>query len=226
MNCGIPWTARTSSPANIPRLKSLAHLDRALRSLRGNYLSSMRLSAGHLFFKEAFAAEKEGRKLLLIEDGGYLAPILNQWCHEQKTLAHALEQFNVEIPFEMQTDILLKEWLKKLVPATFEHTANGYYHLQAVEKTCGGLEFPAFTIATSRYKNVVEAEACAYSILAAVESIFNGLGKCMMHRHALVLGSRGNIGRFLMKAMAGRVSYGTASGLDIRNVDEKETDMK
>ncbi len=207
-------------------LKSLAHLDRALRSLRGNYLSSMRLSAGHLFFKEAFAAEKEGRKLLLIEDGGYLAPILNQWCHEQKTLAHALERFNVEIPFEMQTDILLKEWLKKLVPATFEHTANGYYHLQAVEKACGGLAFPAFTIATSRYKNVVEAEACAYSILAAVEAIFNGLGKCMMHRHALVLGSRGNIGRFLMKAMAGRVSHGTASGLDIRNVDKKETGIK
>ena len=91
-----------------------------------------------------------------------------------------------------------------------------YYHLQAVEKECRGLTFPAFTIATSRYKNVVEAEACAYSILAAVEAIFNGLGKCMMHRRALVLGSRGNIGGFLMKIMAGRVSYGSAWGLDIK----------
>ena len=203
-------------------LKSLEHLDRALRSLRGNYLESMRLSAGHLFFKEAFAAKDDGRKLLLIEDGGYLAPILNQLCHEQKTLAHALELFHMKIPPEMQVDILLKEWLKEIVPATFEHTANGYYHLQAVEKTCEGLTFPAFTIATSKYKNVVEAEACAYSIISAVESIFNGLGKCMMHRHALVLGSRGNIGHFMLKIMAGRVSYGSTLGLDIKSDHGKE----
>ncbi|HKI49543.1 MAG TPA: hypothetical protein VKA69_09450 [Desulfobacteria bacterium] len=57
-------------------LKNLEHLDLALRSLRDNYLSSMRLSAGHLFFKEAFVAQAEGIKLLLIEDGGYLAPVL------------------------------------------------------------------------------------------------------------------------------------------------------
>lgn len=207
-------------------LKGLGPLDRALRLLRGNYLDSMRLSAGHLFFKEAFAAKNEGRELLLIEDGGYLAPLLSRLCHEQKTLSHALKRFHVEVPPEVQTDILLEEWLKDLVPATFEHTANGYYHLQAVEKACGGLAFPAFTIATSRYKNVVEAEACAYSIISAVESIFNGLGKCMMHRHALVLGSRGNIGRFLMQIMTGRVSYGTATGLDMKNADEQETNMK
>jgi len=127
----------------------------------------------------------------------------------------------MKIPPEMQVDILLKEWLKEIVPATFEHTANGYYHLQAVEKTCEGLTFPAFTIATSRYKNVVEAEACAYSIISAVESIFNGLGKCMMHRHALVLGSWGNIGHFMLKVMAGRVTYGSALGLDIKSPMER-----
>ncbi|MCF8130919.1 MAG: hypothetical protein K9N10_20600 [Deltaproteobacteria bacterium] len=207
-------------------LEGLGRLDRALRTLRGNYLDSMRLSAGHLFFREAFAAENEGRKLLLVEDGGYLAPIFNRLCYERKTLAHALQLFEVAPPSEIPTDILLEEWLKNIIPATFEHTANGYYHLQAVEKACGGLTFPAFTIATSRYKNIVEAEACAYSIISAVESIFNGLGKCMMHRHALVLGSRGNIGRFLMKVMEGRVSYGSASGLDIRNVHEKESGPK
>ena len=140
-------------------LEGLGRLDRALRTLRGNYLDSMRLSAGHLFFREAFAAENEGRKLLLVEDGGYLAPIFNRLCYERKTLAHTLQLFEVAPPSEIQTDILLEEWLKKIVPATFEHTANGYYHLQAVEKACGGLTFPAFTIATSRYKNIVEAAA-------------------------------------------------------------------
>ena len=207
-------------------LKNLEHLDLALRSLRGNYLNAMRLSAGHLFFKEAFTAQGEGRKLLLIEDGGYLAPVLNRWCHEERTLGHALKHFHVEVPPKTRSDILLRAWLKEMIPATFEHTANGYYHLQAVEKECRRLTFPAFTIATSRYKNVVEAEACAYSILAAVEAIFNGLGKCMMHRHALVLGSRGNIGGFLMKIMAGRVSYGSARGLDIKGAGPGEEGIR
>ncbi len=207
-------------------LEGLKRLDQALRSLRGNYLDSMRLTAGHLFFREVFAAKDQGRRVLLLEDGGYLAPVLNRLCHESRTLAHALELFAVEGPPEIETDIPLKEWLGECLPATFEHTANGYYQLQTVENECGRLVFPAFTIAASRYKNIVEAEACAYSILSAVESIFNGLGKCMMHRHALVLGSRGNIGRFLLKVMGGRVSYGTVLGLDIKAHDTEQDGVR
>jgi len=197
-------------------LEGLGDLDRALRGLQSDYLDSMRLAAGHLFFREAFAALEEGRRLLLIEDGGYLAPVLNRMCHESRTLAQSLELFAVEPPSNTRTDGLLKTWLNDLLPATFEHTANGYYQLQDVEKDCGGLSVPAFTIASSRYKNVVEAEACACSILNAVESIFNGLGKCITHRHTLVLGSRGNIGRFLFRAAAARTSYGSAWGLDLK----------
>ena len=202
-------------------LSGLDALDQALRSLRGGYLESMRLAAGYLFFKEAFAAQKEGRTLLLIEDGGYLAPILNQLCHDSRTLGEVLERFAATAPSGTDTGQPLATWLKDLLPATFEHTANGYYHLQEVMKDCGGLTFPAFTIATSRYKNVVEAEACAYSILNAVESIFNGLGRSMGHRNALILGSRGNIGRFVLKALSDRTSHGSALGLDIRVSDNE-----
>lgn len=197
-------------------LEDLNGLDHALRRLRGNYLDSMRLAAGNLFFREAMIAQREGRELLLIEDGGYLAPILNRICHESRTLAHALAVFETEAPPTMETAIPLALWLRNLLPATFEHTANGYYHLRDIQEAFGGLFFPTFTIATSRYKNVVEAEACAHSIFNAVESIFNGLGKCMMHRHALVLGSRGNIGHFLFKTLHSRTSYGKTLGLDIR----------
>jgi len=203
-------------------LEGLKDLDKALRDLRGNYIDAMRFTAGHLFFREAFAAGEEGRKLLLIEDGGYLAPILNRLCHESRSLAHALDLFAVPSPSGIDGDIPLKEWLRGLLPATFEHTTNGYYQLQDVEKACNGLAFPALTIATSRYKNIVEAEACAYSILSAVESIFNGLGKSMLHRHALVLGSKGNIGRFVLKALVDRGSYGTAFGLDIKAKSDGE----
>ena len=197
-------------------LEGLADLDRALRDHQGNYTDSMRLAAGHLFFREALAARSEGCRLLLIEDGGYLAPVLNRLCHESRTLAHSLEMFGVTPPPDLDTDVPLEGWLADLVPATFEHTANGYYQLRDVQEERGGLTLPAFTIATSRYKNVVEAEACAYSILNAVESIFNGLGRSITHRSALVLGSRGNIGRFLFNAVASRTTYGAAWGLDIK----------
>jgi hypothetical protein len=197
-------------------LKGMENLDAALRRQRGSYLDSMRLAAGHLFFREAFAARRKGLKLLLIEDGGYVAPLLNQFCHANKTLSAALEFFSLETPPEIPASALLKEWLDDVLPATFEHTTNGYYQLCDVEKKDGQLVFPAFTIALSKYKNINEAEACAYSILNAVESIFHGLGKCFMHRHVLVLGSRGNIGRFLFKAARGRVPYGSVHGIDLK----------
>ncbi len=196
--------------------KGLEGLDEALRLKRGDYLDSMRLAAMHLFFMEAFAARKEDHKLLLIEDGGYVAPLLNTLCHEGKRLGDALDLCAFPLPAGIDETMPLKTWLQEILPATFEHTANGYYQLQDVEKRHGGLVFPAFTIAVSKYKNIVEAEACAYSILSAVESIFNGIGKCFMHRHVLVLGSRGNIGHFLLRSTSERVTYGSASGLDIK----------
>ncbi|MFH1037916.1 MAG: hypothetical protein V1789_04495 [PVC group bacterium] len=197
-------------------LKGMENLDAALRKQRGGYLDSMRLAAGHLFFREALAARGEGRKLLIIEDGGYIAPLLNRFCHAGKTLSAALEFFSLEPLPGMRADVPLKEWLDDILPATFEHTSNGYYQLRDVEQTDGQLVFPAFTIALSKYKNVNEAEACAYSILNAVESIFHGLGRSFMNRHVLVLGSRGNIGHFLFKAARERVSYGSVRGLDLK----------
>jgi hypothetical protein len=197
-------------------LDRLKNLDKSLRDLRGNYVDAMRFTAGHLFFREAIAAQKENRKLLLIEDGGYLAPVLNRLCYESRSLAHALERYAVAVSSDLNVNLPLKKWLDRLLPATFEHTTNGYYQLKDTEMACNGLAFPALTIATSQYKNIVEAEACACSILSAIESIFNGLGKSMLHRNALVLGSRGNIGRFVMKALVDRISYGAACGLDIQ----------
>ncbi|MGD9973870.1 MAG: hypothetical protein AB7S77_12495 [Desulfatirhabdiaceae bacterium] len=206
-------------------LTGLGGLDEALRSLQGNYLASMCLAAGHLFFREAIAAKSSGQKLILVEDGGYLAPVLNQQCHQSRSVGDTLKQYAVEPGPDTPLDMPLQTWLSDILPATFEHTANGYYHLRDVEKNCGGLIFPAFTIATSRYKNIVEAESCAGSILTAVESIFNGLGKSIMHRHTLILGSRGNIGGFLLKAMVDRASYGSVCGIDIKITAQPNTDV-
>jgi hypothetical protein len=192
------------------------NLDAALRKRRGDYLDSMRFSALQFFFREAFQAAKENQKLLPIEDGGYIAPVLNRFCHEGKTLGEVLALCEVEPPPDAPTASRFRDWLGEIIPATFEHTANGYYQLCDEEKECGSLYIPAFTIALSNYKNIHEAESCAYSILCAVESIFHGLGKCIMHRKTLVLGSCGNIGGFLLNAVADRVSYGGAYGIDLK----------
>ncbi|MCK5680721.1 hypothetical protein KAI46_07930 [bacterium] len=206
-------------------ITELEALDDALRSRQGDYLESMNLAAGHLFFKEAFRAQNKGQKIILIEDGGYMAPLLNHFCQQEMMLVDILKAFALEPPPQIPAATPLKSWLQELLPATFEHTANGYYHLQKVAQNDKGLIFPALTIASSKYKNIVEAEACAHSILNAVESIFNGLGKCFIHRHALVMGSQGNIGRFLLRSLAGRVTYGSASGLDIKRPEPQDNNF-
>ena len=197
-------------------ITGLENLDAALRVRRGDYLDSMRFSGLQLFFREAFLSIEKNEKLLLVEDGGYIASILNKFCHEGRSLGEVLTFCEVEPPPNAPTTTLFRDWVADIMPATFEHTANGYDQLRDMEKECGALYIPAFTIALSNYKNINEAESCAYSILSAVESIFHGLGKCIMHRKALVLGSRGNIGHFLLKACADRVSHGGAYGLDVK----------
>ena len=197
-------------------ISELGTLDNALREQKGNYLSSMRFTAMHLFLREAYLAVQENRKVLVIEDGGYIMPVVNRLCHEKKTLAQVLDAHALDMLPDTPEDILFKDWLKEVMPASFEHTANGYYYLRDVEKKIGGLHFPSFTIALSTYKNVVEAESCAYSIINSFMSIFYGLGKCIMYRHALVLGSCGNIGHFLAKGIAAQVPYGKVYGLDLK----------
>ena len=208
---GVYLLSRQYSP--ITDLKSL---DTGLRNRRGDYLESMRYAGLHLFFQEAFKAIEEKQMLLPIEDGGYISPILNLFCHKSKTLGEALEACGVDPPPNETTNMPFKDWLADVMPATFEHTANGYYQLRDVEKEFGSLYIPSFTIALSNYKNVNEAESCAYSILSAVESIFHGQGKCIMHRHALVLGCRGNIGTFLTRATGDRTTYGGVYGIDLK----------
>lgn len=197
-------------------LTGLENLDVALRNRRGDYLDSMRYAGLQLFFREAFQAAHKKQKILPIEDGGYIAPVMNRFCHEGKTLGEVLAFCEVDPPSEVPIETPFCEWLLDIMPATFEHTANGYYQLCDIKKECGALHIPTFTIALSNYKNINEAESCAYSILSAVESIFHGLGKCIMHRKTLVLGSQGNIGRFLLKSTTDRVSYGGAYGIDIK----------
>ncbi len=199
---------------NLSPVEPLAALDSALRAGDRDYFHAMRLAALHLFLGEALQAAADGRRVLLIEDGGYVAPELSRLCRAGATLGDALTLAAVPAPDGLSVTMPLRDWLAPLLPATFEHTRNGMQHLEH-EAAQGELAVPALTIAVSAFKSVHEAEACALSVLAAVEAVGNGLGRTLLYRHALLLGSRGILGGFLRANLQARLRHGSLCGIDL-----------
>lgn len=196
----------------------LGGLDAYLRHERCDYLTAMRAAAAQLFFREAVAARSLGQRLLLVEDGGYLAPLLNTYCQEGRSLGDALAVFGVpgaDVASAAELAASLESWLAPVFPGSIEHTRNGYDQLAAVARCFGRLAFPAGSIALSNVKNTEEARECATSILHAVESVFHGLGRIFSARNALVIGCRGTIGRHLMRQLSQRLVQGRLCGVDL-----------
>ncbi|MCB1322682.1 MAG: hypothetical protein KDK34_20650, partial [Leptospiraceae bacterium] len=176
-------------------ISRLIDLDVELDRRRHAFFEAMNYAAGHLFLREALQAREHGERILLIEDGGYLGPTLNQFCLENKTLGDALKHFGVRVTTEASaakpnksaqkarparrrkrsanidlesvvpmlycSDADLRkplyEWLQGLLPATVEHTRNGYNRLEAVQEKFKKLAFPAASIAVSNIKREGES---------------------------------------------------------------------
>ncbi len=192
-----------------------------LRDNPNDYFTAMRITACHLFFLRIIQAQQQGLRVLLVEDGGYVAPILNIWTQNSMTIADALTYSHMdlntvktELP-DMALDAPLADWLEDTFLASVEHTRNGYDQLANVKRTCGQLTYPAYTIAISDYKNVEEGRGAAMSILMACEEIMNGQGDSMYFRHGLVIGSHGNIGRFVLSHLTERLAANQTAGIDI-----------
>ncbi|NCC51492.1 MAG: hypothetical protein EOM20_09785 [Spartobacteria bacterium] len=208
--------SRQFSP--IDRLQPLPDF---LRATPNNYFAAMRITACHLFLRQVIAAKQEGSRVLLVEDGGYVAPVLNIWTQNNMTIAEALaygrinpETFRAAFP-DVAVDGPLAGWLGDTFLASVEHTRNGYDQLAKVKRTCGQLTYPAYTIAISDYKNVEEGRGAAMSILMACEEIMNGQGDSLFPRSGVVIGSHGNIGRFVLSHLVHRLAPGQAVGVDI-----------
>ncbi|MDD2236081.1 MAG: hypothetical protein PHG65_02595 [Kiritimatiellae bacterium] len=215
--CGMYVLSHQFSPTT-----GLEHLDEHLHSQPVEYTPAMRLATAHIFFQEVIRAKERDGQVLLIEDGGYLAPLMNQFCLENRTVADFMSHFHIapetwKDPSEPDpTKVPLSDWLAGVVHATVEHTRNGYDQLLEVQQAFGRLHFPAYTIALSICKNVEEARACALSLLMTTELVMNGLGDCLFNRHGAVIGSRGNIGRFLLSLFAQRLPDNHAIGTDLQ----------
>lgn len=164
-----------------------------------SYFEAMKLVSIHLFLRCCLAAQKQKKKVLLIEDGGYIAPIVNAVGISKENTDAVLERFHVfpghkiEVPFY--------QWLKNILIGTIEHTKNGYDRLEALTAHQSRLLFPAYSIATSNLKTLEESQEVAHSILSAVESILHENGLVLSRRNIIVLGAEGNIGKSLCRLL-------------------------
>lgn len=201
-------------------IEGLRALDEALNERKLNFFDAMQLAAGHLFFLEAFRARAAKQRILLVEDGGYLSPVLNRFCLEGRSLREALAFYAVPVTGDSglaraELDGTLSDWLGRMLPGSVEHTRNGYNRLEDLERTHGRLQFPATTIAISNMKRIRESEEVSISILHAIESILHGIGLVFSERRVLVIGSRGAIGSNLMEDLSAKVGPKNVFGIDV-----------
>lgn len=195
-------------------LTGLEGVDEAVFLGCRDFFSTMRFAAGHLFLKEAMIVRERGEQILLVEDGGYLAPLINRFSLEGRTVREVFDCFHVSAPV-FEEDPLFSDWMEGLFLGSVEHTRNGYDYNMEVMNEFGKLQFPVASIAISLLKRGPEARECAVSILNATENILHRLGVLLSKRNVLILGSSGAIGSFLKRELLHRLDSGRLFGVDI-----------
>lgn len=203
----------------------LDDLDQILQKESFDFLDSMRMAAGHLFMKEALECRKDGEILLLVEDGGYLAPLINEFCLNNMSLAEVLSHFRVldsSMP-RKEMKMPFSEWLADIFIGSIEHTRNGFDYNHEIMERFGKLQFPVCSIAISDLKRGPEARECSASIVNAIENILNRLGLILSGRRVLILGSSGAIASCTMRDLYHRIGPENIIGVDIAASGNNET---
>ncbi|HYF64208.1 MAG TPA: hypothetical protein VD886_15410, partial [Herpetosiphonaceae bacterium] len=186
-------------------------LDQAMASHSMTFIQAMRCLCLDTFFKQLVRSSAAGRELIILEDGGYITPILNQAALEGKTVTDVRQQYFC--PPDAATDaalgpsLLMADVLKNhRVTGSVEYTRNGYDHDVDTQNACGGKLFmPNMAVSVSFKKTQIEADGVAESCLTAIASAMASYGKVLKYRNALVIGSRGNIGRWFIRALYARL---------------------
>jgi hypothetical protein len=189
-----------------------------------NYLLCQRSLALFVALKMlAKCATLEEQKLVVVEDGGYIAPLLNDAALRRLTISDfRKENF---VAKDSATDEILKKFsdMSKLVDqfltGTVEHTRNGYDKVQRIFLKHGGkLARPHFTIALSHAKTQDESNYVAGTCINSLSNALGSYGRCLRPRRVCVLGSRGNIGGRAVKAFNHRLDTGVDQvyGVDLR----------
>lgn len=182
-------------------------LDKVMKDNKMTFVQAMRCLSMDAFFKQLSRSNVKGRELIVLEDGGYIAPILNQSAIDGLTVAQVREKYHC--PVDDETDSKLGDSLKmhdvlknNRVIGSVEHTRNGYDQNVETQEACEGKLFiPNMTLAVSYLKTQIEASGVAGSCLNAILSAMYSYGMVLQHRDAMVIGSRGNVGRWLVRVL-------------------------
>jgi hypothetical protein len=205
----------------------LKRLNDTLAAKGLDFFSAMRALVVEVSLAQLARAHLAGRKVLIVEDGGYTAPILNDAALARLEVSQLRSRFFA--PANASTDAALPSNLSTVmaecVIGSVEHTRNGYdLNMQTYATQGRRLAVPAFTIALSYMKTQMESETVAATIINAVESVLYSQGVSLRRRKAFVFGSRGNIGRRLMTRLRSDVDFPDDSliGCDLK-VGHEET---
>ena len=195
-------------------------LDSVMKEREMTFIQAMRCLCMDIFFKQLARSSSEGRELIVLEDGGYITPILNRSALDGHTVARVREQYfcpsDEETDSKLGSSLLMADVLNNnKVVGSVEYTRNGYDHDLDTQNACGGKLFlPNMTVAVSFKKTQIEASGVAESCLNAITSAMYSHGMVLKHRDAMVIGSRGNIGRWFIRSLHDR--------LDRRGLDSTE----
>jgi hypothetical protein len=195
------------------RLDEAPAIAAALAGRDGEYLPAMRAAAIVPFLRLVARAVDATERVLLVEDGGYLGPVVQDALLQGVTA----RTFAVGLGHELADDRPLREVLGPALIATVEHTRNGFDRLAEVETRHGALAVPSYSIAISKLKRVVESREVAAAVLNAIETVLAADGRILARRTCLVLGCRGAIGSELVRALHARVDDPRAqlAGIDL-----------
>jgi hypothetical protein len=201
------------------RLDGLEQFGSMLFQAKAGYFDAMQRTAGRLFLELLARTIRDDAKCLIIEDGGYLTPLLERWVKEDAGIETLLARNHLGLPDGGKeiARLPLREVLDRYLTGTVEHTKNGYDRLAEIISREGCLSRPAFSIAVSRIKVNDEAQEVAASILSALEWLFHAQGKSLSRRKSAVIGAEGAIGRHIMAQLAGR--HGTRETQPLLAVD-------
>lgn len=219
----------------------LEAIARALVTPGLDYLRAMRRLTVPAFIGFCDAARARGHRVLLVEDGGYVAPVLQDAVLRDETIDAVIRSCGLDSAEELPrrgsdtkattTDSTTP--LRGLVDigaqtndaflGSVEHTRNGYERLVRVGEQHGGYAFPSFSIAISEHKIEVESEEVAASVVHAVETVLESGGKILNRRFPAVFGHRGAIGSRTFRILAQRLPIVLGVDLVVERETEHET---
>ena len=156
------------------------------------------------------------RRILVIEDGGYLLPTLTRAAHARMTVGELAATHGVAPVTPALAAQPLHDVLAERLVGSVEHTRNGFDRLAAAERDGAKLVRPTYSIAVSALKVGRESAEVAAGVLAAIEAVLHARGQVLSERRALVLGARGAIGSRLVRALAGGRVRDRVAAVDLR----------